>query len=67
MMNRHKIKLVKGAVDEIIKPKQSLVRATLTMELTLKDLERMMARAGLEGDYTKEQIINAYIKAMLNK
>tara|TARA_B100000780_G_C20747110_1_gene296780 strand:+ start:230 stop:436 length:207 start_codon:yes stop_codon:yes gene_type:complete len=64
----YKIKLVKGADDmqKVSTPKQSKVRTTLTTELTVKDLDRMKARAGLRGNYTREQIINAYLKTMLN-
>ena len=64
-----RVKLVKGVNDmqEMSKPKQSKVMATLTTEMTVKDLERMKARAGLRGRCTSEQIINAYLKTMLNE
>ena len=68
-MSKYKIKLVKGSLDEVddsAPKKQSKVRTTLTTEFTVKDLERMKQRAGLVGSYTREQIINAYIKTMLN-
>ena len=68
-MANYNIKLVQGAIDEVTKdkPKQSKVRTTLTTELTVKDIERMKARAGLPGNYTREQVINAYLKTMLNE
>ena len=68
-MANYNIKLVQGATDEVTekKPKQSKVRTTLTTELTVKDIERMKARAGLRGSYTREQVINAYLKTMLNE
>ena len=68
-MTTYNIKLVDGAEDmkEVKQPKQSKVRTTLTTELTVKDIERMKARAGLRGNYTREQVINAYLKTMLNE
>ena len=68
-MATRKIKLVQGATDmqEVKKPQQSKVRTTLTTEFTVKDIERMKARAGLRGSYTREQVINAYLKTMLNE
>ena len=68
-MANYNIKLVQGATDEVTKEKhkQSKVRTTLTTELTVKDIERMKARAGLRGNYTREQVINAYLKTMLNE
>tara|TARA_B100000963_G_scaffold339237_1_gene336819 strand:+ start:415 stop:618 length:204 start_codon:yes stop_codon:yes gene_type:complete len=63
----HKVKLVNGAVDKINPPRNSKVRTTLTTELTIKDLQRMKARCGLRGTVTREQVINAYLKTMLNE
>ena len=68
-MATHKIKLVEGAVDKVTQhpPRNSKVRTTLTTELTVKDIERMKARCGLRGKFTREQVINAYLKTMLNE
>ena len=66
MKNKHHIKLVVDNEDTINEPMQKKIRTNLTMEFTKKDLERMKFKAGLRGTYTKEQIINNYIKTMLN-
>lgn len=67
---KHHIKLVKGAMDEIVPETSNIdkkVITTLSVALSKSELKKMKASSGLVGkNLTNDQIIRAYLKERLN-
>lgn len=67
---KHHIKLVKGAMDEIVPETSNIdkkVITTLSVALSKSELKKMKVSSGLVGkNVTNDQIIRAYLKERLN-